>query len=258
MKSSRNKIFLPACALIVAAAFALGPVDAGQAGKLSASQILAKCDDFHFGQKDAVYKIDVTLIDKNGKKTYMKLENYQKGNSLRLIRFVEPKDLDGFAVLNKDENTMYVYEPSLGKVRRIASHAKKQSMLGQDFTLDEASIFRYESVYDPVLVDEDDKTWHLELKQKQGKDRAWPIVHFYVDKKKFHASMIEFCDAAGKTIKTEKRSNLKKFDGLWVTARMKMTDHGKQHSTIYDIVDARFDQDLPADLFTKRSLIREE
>lgn len=258
MKGKRLIILLTACILLIAAAYALGPLNAEQAKKLSVKQILAKCDDFHFGMKDAVYYIDVTLIDKNGKKTYMKLENYQKGNSKRLIRFVEPKDLDGFAVLNKDANTMYVYEPSLGKVRRIASHAKKQSMLGQDFTLDEASIFRYESIYDPKLIDEDDKAWHLELKQKQGEDRAWPIVHFYVNKKKFHAQKIEFCNASGKTIKTEKRSNLKKFDGRWVTAKMKMTDHGKQHSTTYDIVDAKFDQDFPADMFTKRNLIRDE
>jgi outer membrane lipoprotein-sorting protein len=236
----------------------LGGAGAEEATKLNAKQILKKCDDFHFFAKDTVYKIDVTLIDKDGKKSYMKFENYQKGGKKRLLRWTEPKDLAGFSVLTIDENTMYVYEPSLGKVRRIASHAKKQSMLGIDFTLDEAGSFRLESDYDPELTGEDEAGWTLKLKQKQGKDKAWPVLKLTVDKKKFFASKIEYCDAKGKKHKTETRYQVKKLGGKWVTSIMKMVDNDKKHTTIYEMTDVKFDANLPEELFTKRNLVREE
>jgi outer membrane lipoprotein-sorting protein len=226
--------------------------------KPTAKEILKKCDDFHFGFKDSSYKIDVTLIDKDGKKSFMKLENYQKGSDKRLLRFTEPKDIAGLAILNKDANTMYVYEPSLGKVRKIATHAKKQTMLGLDFTLDEASTFRYDSDYDPKLIGEDEGGYKLFLTQKSGRDKAWPVVKITVDKKKWFASKIEYCDAKEKMHKTEVRSNVKQLSGRWVTARMTMTDHGKKHTTIYDMADAKFNTGLSDELFTKRNLVREE
>jgi outer membrane lipoprotein-sorting protein len=236
----------------------LGGAGAEEATKLNAKQILKKCDDFHFFAKDTVYKIDVTLIDKDGKKSYMKLENYQKGAKKRLLRFTEPKDIAGFSILTIDENTMYVYEPSLGKVRRIASHAKKQSMLGNDFTLDEAGTFRLGSDYEPKLIGEDETSWTLFLTQKAGKDKAWPIQKVTVDKKKFFAAKIEYCDDKEKKHKTETRTKVKKLGGKWVTSNMKMVDHDKKHTTIYEMTELKFDANLPDELFTKRNLVRDE
>jgi outer membrane lipoprotein-sorting protein len=245
-------------ALAVLALVCIGGAGAEEAQKLTPKQILKKCDDFHFFVKDTVYKIDVTLIDKDGKKSYMKFENYQKGGKKRLLRWTEPKDLAGFSILTIDEDTMYVYEPSLGKVRRIASHAKKQSMLGIDFTLDEAGSFRLDSDYDPVITAEDEKGWTLKLKQKPGKDKAWPVVKLMVDKKKFFASKIEYCDGKGKKHKTETRYQVKKLGGKWVTSIMKMVDNDKKHTTIYEMTDLKFDANLAEEMFTKRNLVRDE
>ena len=231
----------------------------GEEGKKpDAATILKKCDDFHFGYKDMINKIDVTLIDKDGKKSYLKMELYQKGSDKRLLRFTEPKDIAGFSVLNKDINTMYVYEPSLGKVRKIATHAKKQTMLGIDFTLDEAGTFRLESDYDPKLIGEDENNYILYLTQKQGKDKAWPILKVWVNKEKWYASKIEYCDSKEKVHKTEIRSNLKMMGGRLWAARMTMTDHTKKHTTIYDFQEIKINTGLSDEIFTKRNLIRQE
>jgi len=249
---------IPVLAGALIVLFGLGAAGAEKGTKLTAKEILKKCDDFHFTKKDSMYVIKITLVDKNGKKSYMKMENYQKGTKKRLLRWIEPKDLAGFSVLSLDEDTMYVYEPSLGKVRRIASHAKKQNMLGSDFTLDEAGTFRLESDYDPKLIGEDEKNYKLYLTQKSGKDKAWPIQKVYVDKKKFFAAKIEYCDEKEKVHKTETRYKVKKLDGKWVTAVMKMVDHDKKHTTIHEMADAKFNLSLPDDMFTKRNLVREE
>ncbi len=258
MQGKTRSLHVPAVACVLTVLFGLSAARAENAGKLTAKQILKKCDDFHFAKIDAMYKINVTLIDKNGKKSYMKLENYQKGTKKRLIRFTEPKDLAGFSILSLDEDTMYVYEPSLGKVRRIASHAKKQNMLGNDFTLDEAGTFRLESDYEPELAGEGEKTYTLHLRQKQDRDKAWPFLRLSVDKKKFYAAKIEYCDGKEKVHKTETRTKVKKMGGKWVASVMKMVDHDKNHSTIYEMTEADFTTTLPDDLFTKRNLVRDE
>ena len=226
--------------------------------KLTAAQILKKCDDFHFFANDMEIHIDVTVTDKDGNKDYHKLIMYQKGKDKRLLRWVEPADLLDFAVLNKNANTMYVYEPSLGKVRRIASHAKKQTMLGYDYTLDESSILKLANEYDPALESEDATQYNLKLTQKSGKDLAWPILNVQVSKKYFNAKKIEYRDKNGKKHKTETRTGVKKWDGHLYCSKSVMKDHGKDHSTTYKYTEIKFNRGLDDDLFTKRALVRDE
>jgi len=260
MKGTRSKLIAAAAGAALLAALLLaageGRVCRAAAGNPTAAEILKKCDAFHYPKK-MVWKIDATLEDKNGTKSYMKLELYQKGIK-RLLRFTEPADINGFSVLTKDASTIYVYEPSLKKVRRIAAHAKKQSMLGADFTIDEASTISLAGDYDAKIVSESDTEYQLFLSQKAGKDKAWPIMKLTIDKNKFYAKKLDYCDDKEVVRKTEVRSNLKTFDGRLVTATMKMTDHQKKHSTQYDATDVQFTMELPDELFTKRSLVREE
>ncbi|MFH1436702.1 MAG: outer membrane lipoprotein-sorting protein [Pseudomonadota bacterium] len=231
---------------------------AEEKNKLTAAQILKKCDDFHFFMEDMEIHIDVTVIAGMGKKDRHKMIMLQKGKEKRLMRWLEPKDIADFSILNKDENTMYVFEPSLGKVRRIASHAKKQTFLGYDYTKSEASIFRLENAYDPKSIGEDDGNYKLYLTQKKDKDLAWPILKVFVSKKDFHAAQIQYCDEKDKKHKTEMRSGVKAWDGHLYGSGSEMVDHTKQHTTIYEYTKVKFNQGLDDDLFTKRNLVREE
>ncbi|MFH1436701.1 MAG: outer membrane lipoprotein-sorting protein [Pseudomonadota bacterium] len=258
MKGKKLMVRAVICTAIVFMVAWLGSAPAEEKAKLTAAKILDKCDDFHFFAKDMEIHIDVTVKDKEGKEDYHKLIMFQKGKDKRLLRWTEPADLADFAVLNKDANTMYVYEPSLGKVRRIASHAKKQTMLGYDYTLDESSIFRLANEYDPAIESEDDKQVNLKLTQKPGKDLAWPILNVVVNKKYFNADKIEYRDKDGKKHKTETRTGVKKWDGHNYCSMSVMKDHGKSHSTTYKYTDVRFNRGLDDDLFSKRALVRDE
>lgn len=228
-----------------------------EGGKLTAVQILHKCDDFHFVDKDAYYKIKATLIDKNGSRSYQVFEMFQKGLN-RIMRWLAPPDIAGFSVLTRSVDTIYVYEPSLNKVRRIASHARKQTMLGNDFTLDEAASFRLGREYNPKLIGESDNRYILYLTQKEGRDKAWPILRVYVDKKDFHAAKIEYCDGKDKVHKTETRYNVKKMGGHFIATTMKMVDHDKKHTTIYNFLEVKFNLGLPDSMFSKRNLVRSQ
>jgi outer membrane lipoprotein-sorting protein len=227
-------------------------------GSLSALEILEKCDDFHFGYEDSYYKILTVIKDKDGNKSELKNEMWEK-DEMRLLIFSEPPDVAGMAILVKDPDTIYIYEPEFNKVRRVAAHAKKQTMLGMDYTLDESGQKHLHKQYDPKLLSEDSSEAVLLLEQKAGLDKAWPKLKVTVDKEThWYARKIEYLDKKGKKRKTEVRKNVKKLGGRWVAALMVMKDHGKKHSTALILKAAKFNKGLPDKMFTKRYLVREE
>jgi outer membrane lipoprotein-sorting protein len=163
------------------------------------------------------------------------------------------------AILTKDKDTIYIYEPEFNKVRRVAAHAKKQTMLGMDYTMDESAQKHLYKQYDPKIVSDDASEAVLLLEQKSGLDKAWPQLKVHVDKDThWIAKKIEYIDSKGKKRKTEKRKGVKKLGGRWVTSIMVMTDHGKKHSTTLLMKAAKFNKGLSDKMFTKRYLVREE
>ena len=235
-----------------------GGADDKAPGSLSALEILKKCDDFHHGYEDSYYKIRVVIKDKDGNKSEMMQEMWEKGEK-RLLVFSDPPDVAGMAILTKDKDTIYIYEPEFNKVRRVAAHAKKPTMLGMDYTMDESAQKPLHKVYDPKILSEDTSEAVLLLEQKSGLDKAWPQLKVHVDKDThWIAKKIEYLDSKGKKRKAEKRKGVKKLGGRWVTSIMAMTDHGKKHSTTLILKAAKFNKGLSDKMFTKRYLVREE
>ena len=227
-------------------------------GSLTALQILEKCDEFHFGYKDSHLEVDTIIKAKDGSKSTLKYEVWEKGEK-RLIVMSEPPEVAGMAVLTKDEDTIYIYEPEFNKVRRIATHAKKQTMFGMDYTSDETATKHLAKSYDPKIESEDSETAVLWLEQKPGKDKAWPKLKVFIEKKNhWAATKIEFYDDKGKKKKTEVRPKIEKLGGRYLATMMTMTDHGKKHSTTLIVKSAEYDKGLSDEMFTKRYLIREE
>lgn len=227
-------------------------------GSLTALEILKKSDDFHYGYKDAHRTIKVISKAKDGEKKEMLWEMWEKGVK-RLIMFNDPPEVKGMALLVKDENTIYVYEPDLNKVRKIANHAKKQTMFGMDYSTDEMATFDLHKFYDPKIVEEDSDRAVLELEQKPGQDKAWPKLKMTIDKANHWAAIkIEYLNDKGKKKKTEVRKGIKKKGGRWITEVMVMTDHAKKHSTTLVQAECEYNKGLDDKMFTKRFLIREE
>ncbi len=68
----------------------------------------------------------------------MTTKSYADGLEKRFIRFIEPADVRGTAMLIVDnENTadeMWIYLPALKKVRRIVSSEKGKSFMSSEFS----------------------------------------------------------------------------------------------------------------------------
>jgi outer membrane lipoprotein-sorting protein len=227
-------------------------------GSLTALEILERSDDFHFGYQDSHLHVLTVVKDKDGSKSELKYEVWEKGDK-RLIILSEPPDVAGMAVLTKDEDTIYVYEPEFNKVRRIASHAKKQTMFGMDYTSDETATKHLHKCYDPKIKSETESEAILVLTQKPDKDKAYPKLEITVEKNNHGATTKTlFFDEKGKKKKTEVRSKIGELGGRYLAVVTTMTDHAKKHSTTLIVKSAEYDKGLSDKMFTKRYLIREE
>ena len=83
------------------------------------------------------------IIDEKGRERVRKIKQvtklYDNGETeKKLIRFIEPADIKGTGLLTFDyrskDDDLWVYVPTLRKVRRIVSSEKSKSFFGSEFT----------------------------------------------------------------------------------------------------------------------------
>ena len=83
------------------------------------------------------------IIDEKGRERVRKIKQVSKlvdngETEKKLIRFIEPADVKGTGLLTFDYNSkdddLWVYIPTLRKVRRIVSSEKSKSFFGSEFT----------------------------------------------------------------------------------------------------------------------------
>ena len=114
--------------------------------------------------------INLTITEKNGTSRFrtisMTTKSYPDGLEKRFIKFIEPADVRGTAMLvidNKNiSDEMWIYLPALKKTRRIVSSEKGRSFMSSEFSNADMS--------SPTLSDFVNK--HL---GKSGSDNQWII-----------------------------------------------------------------------------------
>jgi hypothetical protein len=134
-----------------------------------AGQIMSKSRDLSItGSMSA--NINLTITEKGGtarnRTISMTTKSYADGLEKRFIRFIEPADVRGTAMLVVDNKStsdeMWVYLPALKKTRRIVTSEKGKSFMSSEFSNADMS--------SPTLSDFLNK--HLE---KSGTNNQWII-----------------------------------------------------------------------------------
>ena len=123
--------------------------------------------------------ISLSITEKNGsirdRTIAMTSKSFPEGDEKRFIKFLDPADVRGTAMLifdNKNSaDEMWIYLPALKKTRRIVSSEKGKSFMSSEFSNADMS--------SPTLSDFTNK--HL---GSSGKDNQWVIESIPVSKDK--------------------------------------------------------------------------
>ncbi|MBW2148504.1 MAG: outer membrane lipoprotein-sorting protein [Deltaproteobacteria bacterium] len=250
MKKARTRVLLG-----MALAFTM-ILTVSSAWAMTGDEVLKKSEDAMNAPQDREADLTMTLVDKDGKKKERTLKIFQKGEDLRLIRFLAPADVEGVGFLVLSDEEMYLYMPAFGKVRRIASHVKNENFMGTDFTYDDMASTTYTEDYSAEIVEEDDTFYVLDCTPRPDSDVDYFKVKMWINKTTFMPEKVEFYKKGMKLLKVMKNSEIEQVDGYWTPKHVEMEDVIDNHKTIMEMKSIKHDQGLKDSYFSQRQLKR--
>ena len=205
----------------------------------------------------------MTIITTSGNRRTFVFESWSKDKGEKtLIRYLEPSRVKGQATLmlnNADD--IWMYFPRTQRVRKLATHAKKQKMEGSDFSYEDmgsgdAFITDFEAVRleDVEMADYDCYT--LELQRKPDGNVSYSRLVMWVIKKKFYPIVIDYYEEENPQ-RLEKRltqSDIQIIDGIPTAKKAVMKNQNDNTTTEMEIIEISYDVQLSDDLFTERNL----
>jgi len=232
----------------------LGVVNVGHAA--DPVRILQEVEDSLNAPIDREATLKMQLIDKAGNTKNRELTILQKGPEKRLIRFSAPADVKGVGFLVLEDDLMYLYMPAFAKVRRIASHVKSENFMGTDFTYDDMAQSDYIENYTPVLKNETDYYYILDLTPKPESEIEYSKLIMWANKQTMLPDTVEFYDRSNRLLKTMIQTEIEQIDGYWTPQHIEMTNVQDQHKTIMELMNVKHNQGIPDKRFTQRYLKR--
>ena len=215
---------------------------------------LAKMDDAMRAAKNSHGTQTMILIDKDGTRKERVIESWQEGDR-SLARFRKPAAVAcvGFLVLSPEE--MYIYMPSFGKIRRIASHVRNQSFMGSDFSYNDMSRKRIDKEHTATVQQQDDATVTLKVVPKEGAEDDYDSRIVVLDKKTLFPRTIRF-RKEGKDVKKMTVLGTEVVDGVRVITKVQMENLETGHKTIMEMKYDAVNKGVPRRIFSKRKLQR--
>jgi len=231
-------------------------------GGITGNDVLKKVDDRTVGKeapKDIQMKMIMKIISSSGSEKMRELKAWSKNlegkDDWRVMKFMSPPDVKdvGFLVLSDDQ--MYLYLPEFRRIRRIASHNKKDKFMGSDFSYDDLSASVFSKYYNAELIHEEETEWVLSLERKPGVEKPYKKIEMWVSKEYSLPSKMKLYDNSGNLWK-ETEQEINRFGKYWIPVKITMKDMREKSQTLLQMKDISVDQGLDDSLFTQRFLKR--
>ena len=237
------------------------------AQELTGEEILQRIEGKASLAGSGMATVNLITENKRGEQRSNTVIIYRKGDEKiekQLIEYLEPADVKGTKFLSiveeGKEDMMWLYLPVLGRERRIAAHAKKESFMGTDFTYEEMGSGKsYEEGYEAKRLEDevlgDYPCYVLELKPKET-DSEYTHLKMWVWKEEFSTLRIEFYKEEEKLTKTLTNLDLRKEKDEYMAYKIVMADEIESTKTIIEILETKEEEELSEDYFTLRYLRR--
>ena len=230
--------------------------------ELSGEQIIKKVNDL-FNPQTSHGKSKMTIVTSSGSKRTFVSESWSKDEGEKnLVRYISPRRVKGQAILmlnNADD--IWSFFPRTQRVRKLATHAKKQKMQGSDFSYEdmgsgEAFIedFAAKRLDDEEI--EGEQCFKLELTRKQESDLSYSRMIMWVIKESFVPVVIDYFDEDDPNLWLKRlvQSNIKMIDGIPTAMKSVMYNQLDKTQTEMELLEVEYDVELSDDMFTERNL----
>jgi len=264
VKSQNSKLMF----LILICSFALLILSFEFSFALTGEDIIKKVDanmTFNTARMEAKMVIHV-----EGEVRTKELIEYAKGRDTSFAEFTSPPRDQGVKYLKIADN-MWMYLPSVEKIIKIEGHMLRQSMMGSDFSYEDAlESKKLLEKYDATLVSEEvvpvtfrrgaeltareRRCYVIDLTAKV-KDVTYYRRMVWVDRELFVPVREDLFALSGKKLKEMTVGDVQRFGARYYPMYYTMSNLLRQNSTTeMFVISARFDIFIPEDTFTQRNL----
>lgn len=214
-------------------------------------------------RKSVFMKNVMTVTDSSGRERKLAYESRGRDyNEKTLICYSAPARIRGQAILmlnNADD--IWMYFARTGRVRKLATHAKRNSMEGSDFSFEDIGggnlfVTDYSSRLEGEEPVNGVACYRLRLTRKPGSSSAYATLVMRIRKSDCYPLVIEYFKGAGKTTPDKRLllSAIVPVQGVPTARRLTMLDLRDRSSTVITVEVVDYKSDIGAGAFTVQAL----
>jgi outer membrane lipoprotein-sorting protein len=210
-------------------------------------------------------KMRMTITTTTGQDRTFIYETFSKDQGDKsLMKYLEPTRVKGQAILMlNDANDIWVYFPRTKRVRKLATHAKKQKVEGSDFSYEDLGASdTFIDEYEAVRLDDGNiegrATYILELTRKEGSTASYSKVILQVDKESLVPLLVDYYHDKDPNLHEKQLtcSDIKLIDGMQTAKKCLMRNLLDNTRTTMEIIEVDYNVELPDDMFTEMGMKR--
>lgn len=181
-----------------------------------------------------------------------------------LLRYTAPRRVEGQAILllNRGDD-IWMYFPRTDRIRKMATHAKKQKFEGSGFTYEDfGSGNAFVEKFHATLLGEEERNgtacYRIQLDRKPQTDISYSRLILWIDKKLFIPLEIRYFDEhdPNRLKKILKLQDIQIIQGIPTAGLMIMKSLEDNTETRMELISAEYNLPIPDDLFTENALRR--
>lgn len=225
-------------------------------------EIIAKVNDV-LTTETSHATMKMTIITSSGNERTFVYESWSKNRGEKnLIRYLEPRRVKDQATLMLNHaDDIWMFFPRTQRVRKLASHAKKQKMEGSDFSYEDlGSGDTFIDDFTATRLDDEEMEgydcYKLELMRNPESDVSYSRLIIWVIKENYVPVVIDYYNENDHQ-RLEKRlvqSDIRVIDGIPTAMKFVMQNKNDNTKTEVELIDVEYNLELDDSMFTERSL----
>ena len=202
-----------------------------------------------------------TIQTSSGQLRTFEIESYSANKGEKtLMRYRKPASVKGqaFLMLNNADD-IWTYFPRTGRVRKLASHAKKQRVQGSDFTYEDmGGGDTWKEEFEPTnlgeVKHEGQSCWKLQLEGIPEKEPPYPRMIIIVRQEDYSPLQVDYYNDRGDVMKSLYLADIQEVDGVPTPMKMVMRNHEDGTETRMEMLSVTYDWQPPKGFFSERNL----
>lgn len=207
----------------------------------------------------------MTIVTSTGQERTFKYETFSKGKGDKsLMKYLAPQRVKGQTILMlNDADDIWTYFPKTKRIRKLATHAKKQKVEGSDFSYEDMGASNtFTEEYEAIRLNDEKKEgrqcYKLELTRKPKSSAGYSRVVLWVEKEQFVPMVIDYYHDDDPLLREKQLicSDIRFIDGIYTPFKCTMFNKLDNTQTSMEIIEVDYDVDLADDLFTEMGMQR--